>query len=120
MLLLIKHLANDMSSPKVRQSVIKGMTYLIKNCPRSHVYLKQILPKLKDVLFDSNDSVRSAMVDLLFAVKSIKTIHFWSICPLEDLLHRLARDKKPVATKITQLLFNSFFPLDQDEDSKLG
>ena len=120
MLLLIKHLANDMSSPKVRQSVIKGMTYLIKNCPRSHVYLKQILPKLKDVLFDSNESVRSAMVDLLFAVKSIKTIHFWSICPLEDLLHRLARDKKPVATKITQLLFNSFFPLDQDEDAKLG
>ena len=107
-------------SPKVRQSVIKGMTYLIKNCPRSHVYLKQILPKLKDVLFDSNESVRSAMVDLLFAVKSIKTIHFWSICPLEDILHRLARDKKPVATKITQLLFNSFFPLDQDEDAKLG
>ena len=119
MLLLIKHLANDMSSPKVRQSVIKGMTQLVKTCPRSHVYLKQILPKLKDVLFDSNEGVRSSMIELLTAVKGIKTVHFWSICPLEDILDRLARDKKPIANKIVNLLFNSFFPLDQSEDAKL-
>ena len=118
-IILISHLANDMSSPKVRQSVVKGMTHLIKTCPRSHIYLKKILPKLKDVLSDSNEGVRSAMLDLLQATKSIKTIHFWSVCPLEDLLDRLAKDKKPIATKIVNLLANSFFPQDQTEDAKL-
>ena len=119
MMILVQQLANDMSSPKVRQSVIKGLTFLIRKCARSHVYLKQILPKLREVLFDSNEGVRSAMIDLLFAVKNIKTIQFWNICPLDDLLQRLAKDRKPIAMRIANLLFNSFFPLDQNEEAKL-
>merc|ERR1719282_45785 len=54
MTILINQLANDMSSPKVRQTVIKSMIKLIRTCPRSHVYLKKILPKLKDCIFDTN------------------------------------------------------------------
>ena len=119
MTILINQLANDMSSPKVRQTVIKSMIKLIRTCPRSHVYLKKILPKLKDCIFDTNETVRCAMLDLLLAVKNIKTIQFWSICPIEDLLDRLAKDKKNLAQKIVTLLFNSFFPLDQNEESKI-
>ena len=119
MSILINQLANDMSSPKVRQTVIKSMIKLIRTCPRSHVYLKKVLPKLKDCLFDTNETVRCAMLDLLLAVKNIKTIQFWSICPIQDLLDRLAKDKKNLAQKIVTLLFNSFFPLDQNEESKI-
>ena len=119
MTVFINQLANDMSSPKVRQTVIKSLIKLIKTCPRSHVYLKKILPKLRDCLFDTNETVRVAMLDLLLAVKNIKTIQFWSICPIEDLLDRLAKDKKNLAQKIVSLLFNSFFPLDQNEEGKI-
>ncbi len=119
MLVLIKQLANDMSSPKVRQTVMKGLTHLIRACPRSHLYMKQILPKLKEVIFDSSEMVRLAFLDLLFAVKSVKSIQFWNICPLDDLLERLANDKKSIASKIVQLLFNSFFPMEQKEEAKL-
>ena len=120
MIYIFKHLAFDMASPKVRLAVVKGITFLIQTCPRSHGYLKKILPKLSDLLFDSNEAVRLGLLDLLLAVKSIKTIQFWSICPLENILDRLSKDKKPISAKITQLLFNSFFPLDgQDEESKL-
>ena len=79
----------------------------------------QILPKLQDLLFDSNESVKLSLIDLLISVKSIKTIQFWQICPLENILDRLMKDKKSVCAKITQLLFNSFFPLDQDDEAKL-
>ena len=113
MKLMILHLANDMASPKVRIAVVKGMIHLVQNCPRAHGYLKKILPKLQDLLFDSNESVKLSLIDLLISVKSIKTIQFWQICPLENILDRLMKDKKSVSAKITQLLFNSFFPLDQ-------
>jgi condensin-2 complex subunit G2 len=119
MVVIVKYLANDMSSPKVRLAVVKAMTHLVQNCPRSHLYLKQILPKLGEVLFDSNEAVRSSMLDLLSAVKAIKAIPFWSICPLDDLLDRLGKDKKCVAQKIVNLLFNSFFPLEQSEEAKI-
>ena len=95
------------------------MIHLIQNCPRAHGYLKKILPKLQDLLFDSNESVKLSLIDLLISVKSIKTIQFWQICPLENILDRLMKDKKSVSAKITQLLFNSFFPLDQDDEAKL-
>ena len=100
-------------------AVVKGMIHLIQNCPRAHGYLKKILPKLQDLLFDSNESVKLSLIDLLISVKSIKTIQFWQICPLENILDRLMKDKKSVCAKITQLLFNSFFPLDQDDEAKL-
>ena len=119
MITMIKDLANDMSSPKVRLSVVKGLTHIIQTCPRSHTYLKKILPKLKDLIFDSNDAVRLAMYDLLIAVKNVKTIQFWNICPLENILDRLSKDRKPICAKIAQLLFNSFFPLEEDEEAKL-
>ena len=36
-----------------------------------------------------------------------------------DLLRSLAVEKKSISSKISQLLFNSFFPLDQNEDCKI-
>ena len=79
MIHIFKHLAFDMASPKVRLAVVKGIAHLIQTCPRSHGYLKKILPKLSDLLFDSNEAVRLGLLDLLLAVKSIKTIPLFRI-----------------------------------------
>lgn len=41
---------------------------------------------------------------------------FWKICPMEHLLSRLEVDSRPVSRRIANLLFNSFFPINQPED----
>lgn len=41
---------------------------------------------------------------------------FWKISPMEHLLSRLEVDSRPVSRRIVNLLFNSFFPIDQPED----
>ncbi len=120
MTVLIRDLAVDMSSPKIRAGVVKAMITLVKNCPHSHVYLQKVLPKLRFGLFDTNETVRVAMADLLLAIKGVRAIQYWSVCSLEDLMEALATDKKPaVCSRIVNLLFNSFFPLDKTEEAKI-
>ncbi len=116
---MVRSLAFDASSPKVRFTVIRGLRDLIKNCARSHFYMKQVLPRVSDCLHDVNESVRAAMLDLLAEVKSIKSIKYWDICPLDDLLARLEVDKPVARQKIVKLLMNSFFPTDKEEDTKV-
>ena len=51
---------------------------------------------------------------LFQSVKNVKAIQFWNISPLDHLLARLATDKsQKICQKVTQLLFRSFFPIDQ-------
>ena len=59
------------------------------------------------------------MLDLLLAVKGVRSIKFWSICPLEHLLARLELDKPFICRRIVKLLFNSYFPPDQGDEVKL-
>ena len=59
------------------------------------------------------------MLDLLLAVKGVRSIKFWSICPLEHLLTRLEFDKPFICRRIVKLLFNSYFPPDQGDEVKL-
>lgn len=87
--------------------------------PRTHVYLSKVLPRFSDALHDVNEGVRGAMVDLLIAVKGIRALKFWDICPLGDLLARMEVDRKPLSNKIHQLLSNSFFPDNTDEATKI-
>lgn len=42
-------------------------------------------------------------------------LKFWKICPMEHLLARLEVDSRPVSRRIVNLLFNSFFPINQPE-----
>ena len=69
--IIIKDLAFDGSSPKVRVASIKGLTKLLSNV-RTHMYLKGVLPKVSICLHDVNEAVRAAMVDLLHVTKGIK------------------------------------------------
>ena len=74
-----------------------------------HLYMKKILPKIRDNLHDIKETVRHAMVDLLTAVSNVKMIKYWDICPIEQILARLEVEKSDViCRKITDVLFNSY------------
>ena len=118
--IFVVDLAVDASSPQVRVEVLKGFKHILTTCVRSHLYLKKILPKVRDSLHDIKDIVRQSMLDLLIAISNVKMIKYWDICPLEHLLARLEVEKSnSVCTKIVDLLFHSYFPLQEDEDTKI-
>ncbi|NWV00977.1 CNDG2 protein, partial [Upupa epops] len=108
-------LACDITSADVRCSVFKCLPIILDN-KLSHPLLDQLLPAVKNSLHDNSEKVRVAFVDMLLKVKATKAAKFWKICPMEHLLTRLEVDSRPVSRRIVNLLFNSFFPVDQPED----
>ncbi|XP_053324049.1 condensin-2 complex subunit G2 [Spea bombifrons] len=108
-------LASDVSSADVRCSVFKCLPILLDN-KLSHPLLEQMLPALKNSLHDNSEKVRVAFVDMLLKVKAVRAAKFWKICPMEHLLARLEVDSRPVSRRIVNLLFNSFFPVNQQEE----
>ncbi|KAJ7403274.1 Condensin-2 complex subunit G2 [Pitangus sulphuratus] len=108
-------LAYDVSSADVRCSVFKCLPIILDN-NLSHPLLEHLLPVTKYSLRDSSEKVRVAFVDMLLKVKATKAAKFWNICPMEDILARLEVDSRPVSRRIVNLLFNSFFPVNQPED----
>ena len=118
--IFVQDLVVDSSSSSVRAEVLKGFKHILNSCVRSHLYLKKILPKVRDSLQDVKESVRQAMVDLLSAVSKVKMIKYWDVCSIEHILARLEVEKSStICTKIVDLLFNSFFPIKEDEDTKI-
>ncbi|NXL83447.1 CNDG2 protein, partial [Alectura lathami] len=112
---LIGELACDITSADVRCSVFKCLPITLDN-KLSHPLLEQLLPAVKHSLHDNSEKVRVAFVDMLLKVKATKAAKFWQICPMEHLLARLEVDSRPVSRRIVNLLFNSFFPVNQPED----
>ncbi|NXL47482.1 CNDG2 protein, partial [Podilymbus podiceps] len=112
---LIGDLACDITSADVRCSVFKCLPIILDN-KLSHPLLEQLLPAVKHSLHDNSEKVRVAFVDMLLKIKATKAAKFWKICPMEHLLARLEVDSRPVSRRIVNLLFNSFFPINQPED----
>ncbi|XP_062898482.1 condensin-2 complex subunit G2 isoform X2 [Mobula hypostoma] len=108
-------LSADTSSADVRCSVFKCLPITLDN-RMSHPLLEQILPGLRNSLHDTSEKVRVAFVDMLLKVKAVRAAKFWKICPMEHLLARLELDSRPVARRIVNLLFNSFFPVNQPDE----
>ncbi len=52
---------------------------LVTSCERSHLYLKNVLPKVADCLHDVSETVRVAMLDLLTEVKHVRVIKYWQV-----------------------------------------
>ncbi|XP_051556991.1 LOW QUALITY PROTEIN: condensin-2 complex subunit G2-like [Myxocyprinus asiaticus] len=111
---LILQLANDTSSPDVRCSVFMCMSIILDNS-LSHPLMEKLLPALKSSLHDTSDKVRVAFVGMLLKIKGVRAAKFWKVCSLEHLLARLEMDSPPVCKRIVNLLFNSFFPVNQSE-----
>ncbi|XP_065522861.1 condensin-2 complex subunit G2 [Lathamus discolor] len=112
---LIGELACDTTSADVRCSVFKCLPVILDN-KLSHPLLEQLLPTVGRSLHDNSEKVRVAFVDMLLKVKTVKAAKFWKICPMEHLLTRLEVDSRPVSRRIANLLFNSFFPVNQPEN----
>ncbi|XP_061205278.1 condensin-2 complex subunit G2 [Neopsephotus bourkii] len=112
---LIGELACDTTSADVRCSVFKCLPVILDN-KLSHPLLEQLLPTVRRSLHDNSEKVRVAFVDMLLKVKTVKAAKFWNICPMEHLLTRLEVDSRPVSRRIVNLLFNSFFPINQPEN----
>ena len=113
----MKELSCDSSSFQVRAAVIHGMNHVIKHCPRSHVYMRQVLAKVNQRFFDVKDSVRSAFMDLLATVKGLKLINFWDIVSVDEILSQLeVETSSTVCYKIVGILLRSFFPPDEEHE----
>ncbi|XP_034717878.1 condensin-2 complex subunit G2 isoform X2 [Etheostoma cragini] len=111
---LVIELAADNSSPDVRCSVFKCLTIVLDNT-LSHPILEKLLPTLKYSLHDNSEKVRTAFLDMLIKVKAVRAAKFWDVCNMDHLLARLAIDSHPVSKRIVDLLFKSFFPVNDSE-----
>ncbi|MEE6467251.1 hypothetical protein FKM82_007176 [Ascaphus truei] len=112
---VVLDLASDASSADVRCSVFKCLPILLDN-KLSHPLLEQMLPAIKHSLHDNSEKVRVAFVDMLLKIKAVRAAKFWKICPMEHILARLDVDSRPVSRRIVNLLFNSFFPVNQQDE----
>jgi len=121
---LTEELVFDSSSSEVRVAVFKGLKFLLSN-RLSHALLKNVLPNLRDFVHDNSEKVRRAFLELLLAVKGIRSIkglflQFWSIVPLEHLLSRLEVESSTNCIKtIVKLLVNSYLPPKDDPANQL-
>ncbi|XP_038829154.1 condensin-2 complex subunit G2-like isoform X1 [Salvelinus namaycush] len=109
---IVVELANDTTSPDVRCSVFKCLTIVLDN-GHSHPLLEQLLPALKNSLHDTSEKVRVAFLNMLLKIKAVRAAKFWKVSSMDHLLARLAVDSQPVSKRIVNLLFNSFFPVNQ-------
>ncbi|XP_034562667.1 condensin-2 complex subunit G2 isoform X2 [Notolabrus celidotus] len=111
---LVMELAVDSSSADVRCSVFKCLIIVLDNA-LSHPILEKLLPTLKYSLHDNSEKVRTAFLDMLIKVKAVRAAKFWDVCNMEHLLARLAIDSHSVSKRIVDLLFKSFFPVNEPE-----
>ncbi|XP_054622397.1 condensin-2 complex subunit G2 [Dunckerocampus dactyliophorus] len=111
---LLTELASDTSSPDVRCSVFKSLSIVLDNT-LSHPLLEKLLPTLKYSVHDKSETVRIAFLDMLINVKAVRAAKFWDVCNMEHLLARLALDSQSVSKRVAELLFKSFFPVDDSE-----
>ncbi|TVU46141.1 hypothetical protein EJB05_05659, partial [Eragrostis curvula] len=108
----LRKIVDDMSKDscnEVRLSTLNGLIYLLDN-PQSHDILKVLLPRLGDMVSDSSLSVRVAAVDLLLAIRDLRSFQYSKVIGLDTLLSSLANDHPRIAQKITKLLIPSYFP----------
>lgn len=111
---ILLELSTDTSSADVRCSVFKCLTIVLDNA-LSHPVLEKLLPNLKYSLHDTSEKVRSAFLDMLIKVKAVRAAKFWDVCNMDHLLARLAVDSQSVSKRIVNLLFKSFFPVNESE-----
>ncbi|GLC38313.1 hypothetical protein PLESTB_001749400 [Pleodorina starrii] len=113
-------LAFDGSSRAVRVSVLRGLRKLVDS-QHAQPVLKKALPSISALLHDTDPGVREALADLLVAVSSSRSLHFWGVVPPEELLEVIAADSAPaVARKIARMLVPSYFPNAREGSARLG
>lgn len=80
----LSKIVDDMSKDsfnEVRLSTLNGIIYLLDN-PQSHEILKVLLPRLSDMISDNALSIRAAAVDLLLAIRDLRSFQYNKVCYL--------------------------------------
>ena len=122
--LLVTQCARDANAAAVRVAVCEGLGYLLDN-QLSHLALKDCLPRLDFMIHDRSPKVRGAFVALLLRVKHVRSIKFYNVCPIADLLARIAAESPhggamtQTAAGLIDLLLNSYMPHEKDEATQL-
>lgn len=104
-----------------------GLTRVASLCGRSmsctHVADVQaqqamtiMLPKLRPLLYDPVARVRVAMADLVERVSTLKTLQWWTIVPVVELMGVLASDTSDVGPVVQRLLFSQLIRPDPELD----
>ena len=107
---LVNDTARDASAVSVRVAALEGLARLVDN-PMAQPVLKAALPRLAPLIGDSAARVRCALADVLLAVKSVRSMHFYDIVPLEHLLLALGGGGgDAVAARVTRLLTPTYMP----------
>jgi condensin-2 complex subunit G2 len=108
---IVGTLGSDASSASVRYAVVCGLGDVFEQ-PLARSCLRGLLPLMANAIHDTSDKVRQALIDVLIQVKSVRGIHFYDIVSVENLLARLAEDRKrpAICKAMTTLLLNSFYP----------
>ncbi|KAF2078043.1 hypothetical protein CYY_000681 [Polysphondylium violaceum] len=109
---LLTSQAHDKASSLVRETVFLGIKFMLNECHLSHSILAIMLPGLRDLIHDSSERVRGAFLDVLLYIKTISTIHYLDVVPVDHLLERLVLDNKNanLSKKLTELLVEPYFP----------
>lgn len=103
-------LAFDKTATSVREAVFRATLAITEN-PLSHATLKTFLPKLRPLLNDASERVRSQFAVLLNTVKKLKAIKFYEIVPADQILRALgAEPSEKIRAQLAMLLENTFFP----------
>ena len=77
------------------------------------------------MIHDRSPKVRSAFVKMLLRVKHVRSIRFYNVCPISDLLARIAAESPhggamtPTAAGLIDLLLNSYMPHEKNETTQL-
>lgn len=115
---VIGTLGQDASCANVRLAVVRGLCDLVDQ-PLAHGVLAGLLPLLANSLHDTSEKVRIAFIAILDKVKTVKNIAFYEVAGEDHILACLAEDaRRPaVATALTKLLLNSFYPREDNGSS---
>lgn len=112
--LITTKLAFDSSSAAVRIAVFDGLRTLLDN-HLAHPLLVVVLPNLRPLVDDNVEKVRLSVLDMLLKIKEkrLKTLRYFDVVPVDDLLLRLPEEPPAAAVKIMRLIVTSYFPLER-------
>jgi len=117
--IVIEH-ASDSRSALVRAAALDAVTTLL-DAKQSHGVLRALLPSLGNLIHDKAEKVRLAAVKMLIKVKDAPGIRFYHVVPVDQLSARFVTEAKlhssvrnRVATELTALMLNSYFPQGQN------
>lgn len=108
--------SSDATSAAVRAEAVATVGLLL-DAEHARAVLRPLLPSMGNLIHDKSERVRLAVVHMLLKIKKIRGLKYYHVVPVEHLLSRLQAEGEvldhpsgPVASALTGLMLNSYFP----------